>query len=577
MSEELKNRVLENMEKLSHMDNDRTRFRLDCLEELFQDYSLNDTVSCPSINDQQVLLLLTLLYDDDFKDVPYRDDFDVKHFGISFLQHSDKYVTRSFNVLHYMHDRKLIMPFLEAGGYVPSELDINLDFSKSLKFLLKNFDNPRIALDFYHVVKENADDFFSACFLFKDLSDWSYLDPYFLCVALYKELDQVDRITFDEAVEITKKFHQIFEKLYESYLEQERTWKKNNKESKKQIGRYRDFLTKADLAFKKEEIENFEELVSLLPDDNVELRKEFLLEVFNHNQKEYKKIEEEYRRLSEHDLSRYITLFHSYSLSFSEIPQDIQKRIQDMSYGECSKRLDLIAKMKLVDIKVISSYLLYCDCHKLEEFNHLLEENILTSDLLTRFYSKLVQSEEYEKLKINIQTTLNYNIQMDKFHRQFDLLFMDTNLFAENFRVLVEYECKITSRKVIDFSMLSDQNLVEKIDSFMEVGLEHLVIHYPEVLNGDMHLVDRIWICKKLNLPVFDQKNGLLRRDVFDKNLFFVSDKNIHQYAKFIPVDLNDIDENKLSFYSKNLYQYEGQLISRKRWERYQKQKLKAL
>ena len=138
MSEELKNRVLENMEKLSHMDNDRTRFRLDCLEELFQDYSLNDTVSCPSINDQQVLLLLTLLYDDDFKDVPYRDDFDVKHFGISFLQHSDKYVTRSFNVLHYMHDRKLIMPFLEAGGYVPSELDINLDFSKSLKFLLKN-------------------------------------------------------------------------------------------------------------------------------------------------------------------------------------------------------------------------------------------------------------------------------------------------------------------------------------------------------------------------------------------------------------------------------------------------------
>lgn len=575
MSEELKNKILNNIEELSHIeDKDETRFRLDCLEELFQDYSSTDLLSCPSITTEQVLLLLILLYSDDFKEIPYDDDdFDVRYSNLSFLEHSDKYVTKLFRVLHYMHDNQLIFSFLDVAGYDPSDLAKKLDFKKAIKFLFKSLKDFTLVVDLNYLLKEDADDFISACYLFKDLRDWSLLDPYFCCRNIYDEVE--DKLDYNEAVEIVQKFHHLFEPLYQSYLEEERKWRKNNKANKKQLGNYQTFLAKTDLAFKKKEIENFEELVSLLPASNEELKKEFLLEVFHHNQKAYQDLEKEYQYLTEHDLSRYITLFHNYSLSFSEIPPTIQKEIQNLSYDECSRRLTLIIEMKLTNIKVISYYLIHCDCSKLKEINKWLDTYILTSDLLINFYDKLIQDDEYEKVKTNIQTLLDYHIQVGKFHHQFDLLFLDPNLFAENLKILDEYGCKIKSRTVKDFSMLCDQDLTEKIDSFMEAGLGDLVINHSEILNIDGNLVNRIYICRKLDFPIFDQETGLLREEILDKNLFFVPDIDIHQYGNFVPVDLATVDETKLVDQSPSVYRYEESLISKKRWERYQKQLVK--
>lgn len=416
MSEELKNKILKNIEELLHLeDEDEARFRLDCLEDLFQDYSPTDLLSCPSITTGQVLLMLTLLYSDDFKKVPYKEDgFDIRFTTLSFLDHSDKYVDKVFRIIRYMYDNQLIIPFLEAGNYDPDDSSKKLDFKKSIKFLYKSLKNITLVFDLNYVLKEEANDFISACYLFKDLRDWSLLEPYFRCENIFDEAE--NNFNDDQVEETVKKFHHLFEPLYQSYLEEERKWRKNNKENKRQLGNYRTFLTKADLAFKKEEIENFEELASLLPVSNEELKKEFLLEVFHHNQKAYQELEKEYHYLSEHDLSRYITLFHNYSLSFSEIPQDLQKDIQALSYEECSKRLALITEMKLTDIKVISYYLIHCDCSKLKEINKWLDTYILTSGLLVDFYTKLIQDDEYEKLKINIQTLLSYHIQVEKFH-----------------------------------------------------------------------------------------------------------------------------------------------------------------
>ena len=572
MSEELKNKILKNIEELLHLeDEDEARFRLDCLEDLFQDYSPTNSISCPSITTGQVLLMLTLLYSDDFKEVPYKvDGFDIRFTTLSFLDHSDKYVDKVFRIIRYMYDNQLIIPFLETGSYDHNDSFKKLDFKKSIKFLYKSLKDITLIFDLNYVLKEEANDFISACYLFKDLRDWSLLEPYFRCENIFDEAE--NNFNDDQVEETAKKFHHLFEPLYQSYLEEERKWRKNNKENKRQLGNYRTFLTKADLAFKKEEIENFEELASLLPASNEELKKEFLLEVFHHNQKAYQELEKEYHYLSEHDLSRYITLFHNYSLSFSEIPQDLQKDIQALSYEECSKRLALITEMKLTDIKAISHYLIHCDCLKLKEINKWVDTHILTSSLLVDFYTKLIQDDEYEKLKINIQTLLSYHIQVEKFHHQFDLLFLDTNLFAENLKVLDEYGCKIKGRAINDFSMLENQNLTEKIDSFMEVWLADLVINHPEILNIDMNLVNRICICKELDFPIFDQKTGLLRKEVLDKNLFFVSDSDIYQYGKFVPVDLTTVEESKLVDQFPWVYRYGDKLISKKRWERYQKQ-----
>ena len=236
MSEELKNKILNNIEELSHIeDKDETRFRLDCLEELFQDYSSTDLLSCPSITTEQVLLLLILLYSDDFKEVPYDDDdFDVKYSSLSFLEHSDKYVTKLFRVIHYMHDNQLIFSFLDVAGYDPSDLAKKLDFKKAIKFLFKSLKDFTLVVDLNYLLKEDADDFISACYLFKDLRDWSLLEPYFRCENIFDEAE--NNFNDDKAEEIMEKFHHLFEPLYQSYLEEERKWRKNNKANKKQLG-----------------------------------------------------------------------------------------------------------------------------------------------------------------------------------------------------------------------------------------------------------------------------------------------------------------------------------------------------
>ena len=134
MSEELKNKILKNIEELLHLeDEDEARFRLDCLEDLFQDYSPTDLLSCPSITTGQVLLMLTLLYSDDFKKVPYKEDgFDIRFTTLSFLDHSDKYVDKVFRIIRYMYDNQLIFSFLDVAGYDPDDSSKKLDFKKSI-------------------------------------------------------------------------------------------------------------------------------------------------------------------------------------------------------------------------------------------------------------------------------------------------------------------------------------------------------------------------------------------------------------------------------------------------------------
>ena len=148
-------------------------------------------------------------------------------------------------------------------------------------------------------------------------------------------------------------------------------------------------------------------------------------------------------------------------------------------------------------------------------------------------------------LMTNIATIQKKGIRVDKFSSQLDVLFTDPTLLAENLKLLQDYGCRVNSRKVNDFSMLKEENLQDKLDSFLEVGLADLMISDPEILNADQNLVERILIFKVLGFSIIDSKTGKLQSVILNSKEFFVDQNRLSTYVQFIPVDLSTVDENE--------------------------------
>ncbi|HIT22057.1 MAG TPA: hypothetical protein IAB56_03650 [Candidatus Scybalousia intestinigallinarum] len=572
MKSQLEKKILEQINLLSESEN--YPVELDYLDEFFQDYSgIHKFSFFLSHSLDQLLLVIVALHKEKFPCIPL-EDASMSEFP--FLNNPHKYILKSFHTVFIMKQLNVFddfICFLEKGktNFVSFFKEMVGKVLSNLNGQVESAELSQFFPDFSLLITKHFECFIPICYFLENITvdEFSIFDPFLKLIGNSKEDDD------KTPVALLQEVLDDFDQLYQQYIALERKWRVEVKQKRMMKNHYQNFLTRYSKLFKTKEITCFEELALLLPDD--ELRKEFLIEVFNHNDKDYTKLEQEYTRLNEHALSRYVELFSTYHYSFSDLTVELQKSVQDMPYDECKKRLSIISDFHLQSLEIVVTFLLHYDEGKLKNILSLLEKNILSVKNLNESYLLLCQDKEYMTLMTNIATIQKKGIRVDKFSSQLDVLFTDPTLLAENLKLLQDYGCRVNSRKVNDFSMLKEENLQDKLDSFLEVGLADLMISDPEILNADQNLVERILIFKVLGFSIIDSKTGKLQSVILNSKEFFVDQNRLSTYVQFIPVDLSTVDENELVDQSPFVYRYGEKLISKKRWERYQKQKVKTL
>lgn len=155
-----------------------------------------------------------------------------------------------------------------------------------------------------------------------------------------------------------------------------------------------------------------------------------------------------------------------------------------------------------------------------------ISEKTITSNIDDEFYSHFVGN--YENF-VAIVNGLSIDMDITKLINECSALFMTPiTVINSNIKLLNEYNISLSPSML---NCLKEQNLVKKIDRFIEAGLYDYLKKFPSILlNNDDALFHRIYYAKKNNISI--KKRGLLKC-ITDIDGLEIDYKN---YTKKVPV-----------------------------------------
>lgn len=296
------------------------------------------------------------------------------------------------------------------------------------------------------------------------------------------------------------------------------------KEKQKQIKlrKYQKMLDILKTVSKKEEITDINPILSLIEDQ--EIRNAFLWYINTHNQKYYQKLEEEYHSKNENSISKYIIYFQRLGYSFLQFSTELREKFLEMGLDMIKMKMQFLTKL-LIDKNQMIKLCSKSSIDTILEIENLLKNSYIDIELLSNnlflYYEDSSLKNYQENIKVLLEKKINVACLRDK-----SFIFQKSVLIKKNIELLEQLNLPITQFK--DLSMLKEENLVEKVASFIEVGLEVEIKNNPDILNSDMNLAKRIVIARMIEESIFDD-NGM-KECIKEKESFFVPDNKINDY-----------------------------------------------
>ena len=362
-----------------------------------------------------------------------------------------------------------------------------------------------------------------------------------------------------DLTEISKEFRYM--RGYYEYVSKEFSCKK--KTANKELGLYRSLEQKIVQAIQREEITDARKLISKIPDEEVRLK--VLQLVYEHNKEYYEQLLAEYNELSQNSTIHYQRLLKE---------NDIEIDAQTIMQNSVQNVKDMIAKLKSVGItntKVIGEILQITD---IETFNQVISffvNNTLTSkitDITPMLFDK--DSDEYKNLLVNTKMLKEQGINPRNFEETQIIFISDPSIVQRNIEFLKAYSFDKSIIKGIDYKFLLNENLLEVLDLFIELGLESFLEEDLSILNYYKN-INRIRVMKELNIPItsLDELKEILTTDQF-----LLSDEDIMKYVEQIDptsIKMDDIPDEiprLKQFESTRTYNINGVILSKNRVQR---------
>ena len=359
-----------------------------------------------------------------------------------------------------------------------------------------------------------------------------------------------------DLTEISKEFRYM--RGYYEYVSKEFSCKK--KTANKELGLYRSLEQKIVQAIQREEITDARKLISKIPDEEVRLK--VLQLVYEHNKEYYEQLLAEYNELSQNSTIHYQRLLKE---------NDIEIDAQTIMQNSVQNVKDMIAKLKSVGItntKVIGEILQITD---IETFNQVISffvNNTLTSkitDITPMLFDK--DSDEYKNLLVNTKMLKEQGINPRNFEETQIIFISEPSIVQRNIEFLKAYSFDKSIIKGIDYKFLLNENLLEVLDLFIELGLESFLEEDLSILNYYIN-INRIRVMKELNIPItsLDELKEILTTDQF-----LLSDEDIMKYVEQIDptsIKMDDIPDEiprLKQFESTRTYNINGVILSKNR------------
>lgn len=362
-----------------------------------------------------------------------------------------------------------------------------------------------------------------------------------------------------DITEISKEFRYM--RGYYEYISKEFSCKK--KTANKELGLYRTLEQKIVQAIQREEITDARKLISKIPDEEVRLK--VLQLVYEHNKEYYEQLLVEYNELSQNSTIHYQRLLKE---------NDIEIDAQTIMQNSVQNVKDMITKLKSVGItntKVIGEILQITDIETFNQVISLFVNNTLTSkitDITPMLFDK--DSDEYKNLLVNTKMLKEQGINPRNFEETQIIFISEPSIVQRNIEFLKAYSFDKSIIKGIDYKFLLNENLLEILDLFIELGLESFLEEDLSILNYYKN-INRIRVMKELNIPItsLDELKEILTTDQF-----LLSDEDIMKYVEQIDptsIKMDDIPDEiprLKQFESTRTYNINGVILSKNRVQR---------
>ncbi len=347
------------------------------------------------------------------------------------------------------------------------------------------------------------------------------------------------------------------------YLDETKKIKSHNSKIKKEIKKYEEFEQKFLPLLAKKEISDVSSLIKLI--SNPTLKKELLINIYNHNLPYWLAISDEYNHLSEDYNNQIKILFNKYKLNYDEL--DIKCPTIELS--ELEYFLQIITEYNITDKQIIKYIIMNSSKEILETISLLIKNNIITVEFLLHNISilnKNYNESMYPVLIKNIKALKDNQLNTRLLTKNPQILLTPTDLFTSNLAILNSYNLIDSLKNTSEYEFLASANLTKKIDRILELGYEKNLLENLALLNFDLTSWNNIVVYKLIG-EEFSTTAKLIK--ALEEP---ISSEYIFNYVNYLAADINNKEitlDNLAPFENKTLtYNINGILISKNKVKR---------
>ena len=342
----------------------------------------------------------------------------------------------------------------------------------------------------------------------------------------------------------------------------------------KELNNYNNFERQFLTLLEKDTITNYKELITKITNNN--LRLNILKFIYNYNEKQFIEIQKEYEDLSKNSVVNYQAILDKKGLlssnyNLEEIMKNSIKDVEDI--------LNMIDKLKITDQKDILNILQKSDkdiVTNILEFNKM---GILSQDLIKNNINLFNKStNEYENLLKNLKNLEDIDINTHSFGKFSTSLLIPNNVFANNIKVIKEYNLEKSMKTASNSTYLESIDLEIKIDMLLELGYEEFIKKDLAILSYSIEKYQRLQLYKQLNEKI---KTIEELYNILNNNKFIIADDKLNEYIYNetiyrtpTNIEKDNINKNvdltslKQYEYSDLTYKINGILISKNKVQR---------
>lgn len=397
---------------------------------------------------------------------------------------------------------------------------------------------------------ESVDNIKKVCKILKLVNeeDFMTISDFFKCITfaigmkkIYAVKDYSDEVLKEERNLILELNNvlELFNRIDEVKKEIRQENKKMNKLYSDRITKLNRLINNLEKGKNGEEITNIDELLDYAGED---FKHDILIYIKENNKSYNEKLERKYLNLKKNSISKFINIFGKNNIDFMLFNDAEKKIIMSRGYDFVEKIIKFLNK---IDYKFKNEILLIIAgtnndiISKIEEF---IKKDYINREFVRNNINVLLPSNDLDEVSYNLLIK-NMNLLLDKGINikgldsdGMNFYVSSTKLIEDNLSTIEESKVNIKTRNLKNYNFLGEEDLKSKINSLKELGVS--INSNIEVLNSDINIIKRIKLCNSLGISIYDENNKI-KKDILNKDLFFVPDSKIDEYVNERTLVLN--------------------------------------